>query len=136
MLDKLILIEGNKTYKLQSKKELVKLLLGDNYYNLDKLSKLKLLVQNSYLKSANTNLKCSDISNYKDIDLSDKFVILDEDTYILSLLRTNRITLLERVDSNIYTKYLDTSKIEDNYIIINNFALEILTKYLKEKDEL
>ena len=38
--------------------------------------------------------------------------------------------LLERKDSNIFTKKLNKDKIKDNYIIVNTFAKELLKKYI------
>ena len=58
-----------------------------------------------------------------------KFIIKDEITYILSLLTTGNILLLERIDSNIFTKDIDKLNYNDNYIIVNTFANELPKKY-------
>ena len=53
-------------------------------------------------------------------------------TYILSLLTTNNVILLERIDSNVFTQNLDKSKFNNNYVIVNKFAKELLKKYLSK----
>lgn len=52
-------------------------------------------------------------------------------TYIMSLLLTNKIVLLEKVNSNIFTKDIDKTNIEKNYLVVNNFSKEILEKNIK-----
>lgn len=64
-------------------------------------------------------------------DIENKFIIKDEITYVLSLLITNKIILLERIDSNIYTANINKSEMKDNYVIVNKFAKELLKIYLK-----
>ena len=49
-------------------------------------------------------------------------------TYILSLSIINKFMLLENIDSNIFTKELDKSQMDGNYIIVNKFAKELLGK--------
>ena len=113
MLRKLILIENGKSYQFDSKEELVKYLMGNNYYSLSDEEKRNQLKLNALAKCINNALE-----------------IYDEQTYILSLLLTNRVTLLESIDSNIFTKGLDKEKIKNNYIIVNTFAKELLDTYL------
>lgn len=79
----------------------------------------------------NNKMKIVDQIDINNESVDDKFIIIDEMTYILSLLMTNNIILLERVNSNIYTGTIDKSKIKDNYIIVNKFAKELLESYLK-----
>ena len=72
------------------------------------------------------------VENVNSKDLENKFVIKDETTYVLSLLIINKIILLERIDSNIYTSSIDKSNMKDNYIIVNKFAKELLKNYLEK----
>ena len=113
MFKKLILIEDKNEYQCDSIEELVKTLIDENYYNFteeEKNNKLKMLsLANSLGNNGNFNIK-------------------NEITYILSLLITNKVILLESTNSNFFTKYIDKSKISDNYIIVNTFAKEILQK--------
>ena len=96
-------------------RELVKKLVDKNYYNYtdeEKYNKLKMLALANSLGN------------------DDKFLARDEITYILSLLISNKIVLLENKNADIFTKYIDKSNIKNNYIIVNKFAGEILQKYM------
>ena len=42
-------------------------------------------------------------------------------------------TILEKTDANIFGKYINREGIEDNYIIINKFANEIMKNYIKNR---
>ena len=59
-------------------------------------------------------------------------MIYDEITYILSLVILNRFILLEKKDSDIFTKNLDKSSMSDNYIILNTFAKKLLKEYIEK----
>ena len=48
---------------------------------------------------------------------------------------TNNITMLEKTKEEIFTKGLDKKELTKNYIIVNNFAKELLEKYLETKEE-
>ena len=60
------------------------------------------------------------------------FVLYDEITHILSLAKIGKLVILEKTESNIFTKYIDKTNIQDNYVIVNKFVDEILSKYLSE----
>ena len=134
MLKPLIIIEGYKKYQFDRFDEITSYLFGDNYNNLSKEEKFNIQKKNAFAKANDTNLKITSIQEIKNpqnsIESSDKFILFNEMTYILSLLKTGRITLLENVISNIFTNGLDKSNIKDNYIIINSFADELLDKYI------
>ena len=78
------------------------------------------------------NLIVIDGKEKKDFD-ENAFVLYDEILYILSMLKFNKIILLERTDANIFGRYINKENIKDNYIIINKFANDIMKKYLKNK---
>lgn len=114
---KLILME-NGIYKLiDTKEDLVMLLLGDDYYKLSDKNKNKRLEVKSLANSLG-----------KQIDFT---YINDEIAYIYWLLINSNVVLLERLDSNIFTKGIDKSNINDDYIIVNTFAEKLLKDYLR-----
>ncbi|MBO5348854.1 MAG: hypothetical protein J6A89_03430 [Clostridia bacterium] len=130
MLKKLIIIENNIDYQFDNLTELIKNLIDENYYELkeqEKKQKLKMLATaNCIGNDLKVVEECTQI-------LDKEIIIKDEITYLLSLVLNNRFILLEEKDANILTKNLDKAKIENNYIIVNTFAKELLIKYLEEK---
>ena len=131
MLKKIVIIEGDNKIQCDSEEEVVKILIDSNYYNLTEKEKNEKRKIKAMANCMNNKMKIVDQIDINNESVDDKFIIIDEITYILSLLMTNNIILLERVDSNIYTGTIDKSKIKDNYIIVNKFAKELLESYLK-----
>lgn len=79
------------------------------------------------------NIKIINFNKYP-IDFDENgFIIYDEITYILSMLKFNKLILLEKTEANIFGKYINKDGFEDNYIIINSFANDILKKYLQKQ---
>jgi len=131
MLKKLILIEDDEKYQFDSLKELVHLIIDERFYEMTDEEKLKKLELKAFANCVQNNIEIvTKLNNEENIE--GKFVAIDEVTYIYSLLLLNKVTLLESVDSNILTKELDKSKIEENYVIVNNFAKILLDKYIYE----
>ena len=130
MLKKLIIIENNKEFQFDTIEELVKVLIDKDFYDMSQNEKVEKMKMKALANCLNTNMKIIE-GEIADESLEEKFIIKDEITYILSLLRTNNVLLLERKDANIFTKYLNKENFEDNYIILNTFAKEILDKYIK-----
>ena len=131
-MEKLILIEENNKIKVNSLEELVQKLLSNNYYELNSKEKLKILETKTYQNCILKNIPIIKIEKHNlNINLNQNvFILYDEITYILSLVKNNIMILLEKTDSNIFTKCLDKSNIKDNYIIVNRFIDDILNNYL------
>ena len=132
MLKNLIIIENKNYIQCDNEEELVKLLIDEDFFKLSKKERLKKMQLKAMLNSLNSK---KNIIELKDLSLEEnfqnKFVLIDEKTYILSLLINTNIIILENINSNVYTKYIDKSKFAKNYIIVNHFAKEILKNYLK-----
>lgn len=134
MLKNIIIIEHGKQVQCNTLEETVKILIDENYYNMtnnQKLVKLKTramanTLNNKKIIEENIDVDKTNILN----NLENFFIIKDEITYIYSLLITNNIFLLERKDSNIFSRELNKEKIKDNYIIINTFAKQLLRRYI------
>lgn len=132
MLKKIIIIENNNKIQCNSEEEVIKLLIDNNYYELTEEEKLEKREIKAMANCINNNMK---IVREIDIDtdnIENKFIIKDEMTYILSLLITNNVMLLERIDSNIYTSRINKNGMKDNYIIVNKFAKRLLENYLRD----
>lgn len=133
MLDKLIIIKDDKDYQCSTFEEIVKYLINENYYNLTKQEKENIMMKKAIEKAVDKGLKI--IKNNNQIkDLNKSFIIIDEMTVILSIIKDqSKIVLLERKDSNIFNKYIKIPNNNDNYAIINTFATKALKNYLTTK---
>ena len=132
MLKKLIIIENDKEIQCDTLEDVVKTLIDENYYNMtpsQKIEKMKIKALANSINNKKEIVQKPAVNTEESIQ--DKFIIQDEITYILSLLTTNNILLLERKDSNIFTKDLNKENLKDNYIIVNTFAKELLSKYIR-----
>ena len=135
MLDKLIIIEGDKDYQCSTFEEIVKYLINENYYNLTKQEKENIIMKKAIENAIDKGLKIIKNKNQiKEKDLNKSFIIIDEMTVILSIIKDqSKIVLLERKDSNIFNKYIKIPNNNDNYAIINTFATQALKNYLATK---
>ena len=133
MLDKLIIIKDDKDYQCNTFEEIVKYLINEYYYNLTKQEKENIMMKKAIEKAVDKGLKI--IKNNNQIkDLNKSFIIIDEMTVILSIIKDqSKIVLLERKDSNIFNKYIKIPNNNDNYAIINTFATQALKNYLATK---
>ena len=130
MISKIIIIENDNKVQCDSEEEVIKLLIDKRYYELSEKEKLEKREMKAIANCINNSLEI--VENVNSKDLENKFVIKDETTYVLSLLIINKIILLERIDSNIYTSSIDKSNMKDNYIIVNKFAKKLLKNYLEK----
>ena len=132
-MENLIVIEGKEKYKFEDLESLVKRFINNNYYNMSederKIELEKKSIANTMLRKIKVFELDNDLSNLDE----NAFILFDEFTYILSLLKFNIIVLLEKTDANIFGKYINREGIEDNYIIINKFANEIMKNYIKNR---
>ena len=129
MLSKIIIIENDNKVQCDSEEEVIKLLIDKRYYELSEKEKLEKREIKALANCINNKMQIVEDADSEDIE--NKFIIKDEITYVLSLLITNKIILLERIDSNIYTANINKIEMKDNYVIVNKFAKELLKIYLK-----
>ena len=132
-MEKLIVIEEKHKYKYDTLENLVEDFISKNYQNISTEEKGIILEKKAAANSIRENIKTIKIERYPDDFEENSFIVSDEISYILSMLKFNKIILLERTDANIFGKYIDKEWIKDNYIIVNKFADEILKKYLEEE---
>ena len=130
MLKDLILIENGEEVQCDDLESVVKILIDENFYNLSDEEKKEKMKIKALANNLGFNMEITGDISSEDID--GKFIIKDEITYILSLLKTNKILLLENKNANVFGKDIDKSTIQNNYIIINTFANDLLNKYIKD----
>ena len=127
----IIVVEDGKKFCYSTKEELVKSILGEDYYNLSNEEKQKRLEICTYRNAGleqipiiNIN-KGEVVNNIKD----KKYIVFDEDTFILSLAKNNKLVIYEKEDANIFAKDVDKQnlkRISESYICINDCANIIL----------
>ena len=131
MLKKLIIIEDGKEYQFETLELLVKALITEDFYEIDDKEKKRKMRIKAMANCLNNPMEIvEDLASGENID--GKFLIKDEITYILSLLLTNNIMLLERKDADIFAKNINKENMQDNYIIVNAYAKELLEKYISK----
>lgn len=121
----LIVIEDGESFEYSTLEELVKDLISKDYYTMSDEVKNKKLIELIYKNIINMNIK-----DIKEKDNQINEYTKNEYLAILFLLKNNVFTLLENIDSNIFVKYLDKANFNNNYIIVNKYAEEILEKYI------
>lgn len=130
-MENLIVIEGKEKYKYNDIKSLIKGFINERYYNMSETEQKNELEKKAIANTIQDNIKIynmgSKVQNYD----KEAFIVYDEITYILSMLKFNKIILLEKTNANIFGKYINKENITDNYIIVNKFANEIIQKYLE-----
>ena len=130
-MENLIVIEGKEKYQYKDMNSLIENFINKNYFNMSKEEKKLELEKKAIANTIQNNIKVEKLdektSNYDD----NSFILYDEISYILSMLKFNKLILLERTDANIFGKYINKESIKDNYIIVNKFANEIMKKYLE-----
>lgn len=132
-MENLIVIEGNEKYKYNNIENLVETFVSKNYYNMSSKEKNSILEKKTIANTMMDNIKIVKLNKYPENFEENSFILYNEISYILSMLKFNKLMLLERTDANIFGRYINKEWIEDNYIIINKFADEILKKYLEEE---
>ena len=128
MLKKIIIIENGEEVQCDTLEDVVKALLDENYYNMNNEQKIEIRKVRAMANCLNNKMEV--VFNAESNCLDGKFIIKNEITYILSLLTLNQVLLIEKKDSNIFTKSLNKENLKDNYIIVNKFAKELLAKQM------
>lgn len=132
-MENLIVIEGKEKYQYNDIKGLIENFINKNYFNMSEEERKKELEKKAMANTMQSNIKVVKLEKDKKFFDKNAFILYDEISYILSLLKFNKIILLEKADANIFSKFINKKNIECNYIIINKFANEILEKYLEEE---
>ena len=87
MLKNLIVIEGDQKVQCDDEKELTKILLGKDFYELSETEKKKRLELKAVANSLGRDIEVIDDLNKLNIQrINNTIIIIDEKTYILSLL--------------------------------------------------
>ena len=133
MLKKIIIIEDNIEIQCDTQEEVVKALIDENYYNMSNEEKENKMKMKALANCVRNKMKIISNPTQEEIKyLEEEFIVKDEVSYILSLLKMNNVLLLENKEANIFTKGIKKEKIKENYILVNTFAKALLKKHLLE----
>ena len=130
-MENLIVIEGKEKYKYNEIESLIKGFINERYYNMSETEQKNELEKKAIANTIQDNIKIYNMESKAQNYDKEAFIVYDEITYILSMLKFNKIILLEKTNANIFGKYINKENITDNYIIVNKFANEIIQKYLE-----
>lgn len=130
-MENLIVIEGKEKYQYNDIESLIKGFINERYYNMSETEQKNELEKKAIANTIQDNIKIYNMESKAQNYDKEAFIVYDEITYILSMLKFNKIILLEKTNSNIFGKYINKENITDNYIIVNKFANEIIQKYLE-----
>ena len=130
-MENLIVIEGKEKYQYRDIESLVEKFINENYFYMDEADRKVELEKRAIMNNLQNKIKICKLNNKTTNFDKNAFIIYDEITYILSLLKFNKIILLEKTNANILGKYINKENIEENYLILNKFADEIMQKYLE-----
>ena len=130
-MENLIVIEGKEKYQYRDMESLVENFINENYFYMAEAERKAELENRAIMNNPQNKIKICKLDNKTTNFDKNAFIIYDEITYILSLLKFNKIILLEKTNVNILGKYINKENIEENYIIINKFVDEIMQEYLE-----
>ena len=130
-MENLIVIEGKEKYQYNDIESLIKGFIKERYYNMSETEQKNELEKKAIANTIQDNIKIYNMEAKAQNYDKEAFIVYDEITYILSMLKFNKIILLEKTNANIFGKYINKENITDNYIIVNKFANEIIQKYLE-----
>lgn len=130
-MENLIVIEGKEKYKYNDIESLIKGFINERYYNMSETEQKNELEKKAIANTIQDNIKIYNMESKAQNYDKEAFIVYDEITYILSMLKFNKIILLEKTNANIFGKYINKENITDNYIIVNKFTNEIIQKYLE-----
>jgi hypothetical protein len=130
-MENLIVIEGKEKYKYNDIESMIKGFINERYYNMSETEQKNELEKKAIANTIQDNIKIYNMGSKAQNYDKEAFILYDEITYILSMLKFNKIILLEKTNANIFGKYINKENITDNYIIVNKFANEIIQKYLE-----
>lgn len=126
-----VVVEDEEKYDYDNVQEIIKSILGENYYELPKEERYQKMKLKTFINAKINNLPIFELTNKNDVDINlDGYILFNEMTFLLSLAKNKDIVIFEK-EGNTFTKELDTSnlrRINEKYIVINDIANALLEK--------
>ena len=135
-MNDIIIVEGKNKYTFSNKKEVIEQFLGKDFYQLNEDEKYKKIKLRTLMNSTFRGLSVKDITKGDLIEnIEDpQYIILNEETFLLSLAKNNDIVIYEREDANQFASNISKEQLEKvnkDYIRVNDCANELLQEKIK-----
>lgn len=132
-----VVVEYGKKYEFDKIEDIIKSILGEDYYNLSEEEKYKKLKLKTFMNAGIKNIPIIEMKNSKQIlDIKeDMYILKDEKTFLLSLAKNKDIVIFEKESNKELAKNIDTTNlriISEEYIVINDCANQILEKEISK----
>lgn len=136
-MEDIIVVEGKEKYCFSEIKEVVEQFLDKNFYSLTEEEKYNKIRRKTMMNAILRKIDVKDLIKgdlVKDIK-EKQYIILNEETFLLSLAKNNDIVIYEKENANKFAKDIDKKNLErvaNEYIRINDCADELLKNILKK----
>lgn len=136
-MEDIIIVEGKEKYCFSEIKEAVEKFLDKDFYTLTEEEKYNKIRRKTMMNAILRKIAVKDLTKgdlVKDIK-EKQYIILNEETFLLSLAKNNDIVIYEKENANKFAKDIDKKNLErvaDEYIRINDCTDELLKNILKK----
>ena len=136
-MEDIIIVEGKEKYCFSEIKEGVEKFLDKDFYTLTEEEKYNKIRRKTMMNAILRKIAVKDLTKgdlVKDIK-EKQYIILNEETFLLSLAKNNDIVIYEKENANKFAKDIDKKNLErvaDEYIRINDCTDELLKNILKK----
>ena len=136
-MEDIIIVEGKEKYCFSEIKEAVEQFLDKDFYSLTEEEKYNKTRRKTMMNAILRKIAVKDLTKgdlVKDIK-EKQYIILNEETFLLSLAKNNDIVIYEKENANKFAKDIDKKNLErvaDEYIRINDCTDELLKNILKK----
>lgn len=132
-----VVVEYEKKYEFDKIEDIIKSILGEDYYNLSEEEKYKKLKLNTFMNAGIKNIPIIEMKDTKQTPNIENeiYILKDEMTFLLSLAKNKDIVIFEKESNKELAKDIDTTnlrKVSEEYIVINDCVDKILEKEISK----
>lgn len=132
-----VVVEYEKKYEFDKIEDIIKSILGENYYDLSEEEKYEKIKLKTYINAVAKNIPIIEMKDTKQTPNIENeiYILKDEMTFLLSLAKNKDIVIFEKESNKVLAKDIDTTnlrKISEEYIVINDCANQILEKEISK----
>lgn len=133
---KLFVMELDNSAQMDTLEELVTIYFNEFYINKPEREKISLRYSCIYpfamtqrkriFVSLDEEMIDGMIQKVSDVDFEEGLFINNDVNFFLSMCKINELKICERMDSNIFTARLNKKNLQGDYVIVNDYAKELL----------